>query len=107
MTMRIVILRPDEAAGLMPGEEHFIDRIDALKMIEEGKATLPDLYKKIVKKTAETVAAEKLEAEKKAAEKAIAEKKAEEARKAELLKKQKEENASSKKAKGRSRAVKK
>lgn len=104
MTMRIVVLKPE--GDLKEGCEYFIDRVKAVKMVEEGKATTPNLYEKIVKKKAE-------ESAKEAHAKALAEKQArEEARKKELLAKKeaeakKAEDAASKKVKGRSRAVKK
>ena len=109
MTMRIVVLKPEE--GLDAGTEYFIDRTKALRMIEEGKATTPDLYQKIVKKKAEETA--KLKAEADAKKKAEAEKKkreeAEAKRKAEAAaaeKKKKEENATSKRTTSRRKAVK-
>ena len=113
MTMRIVILKPDKEKGLWPGEEHFINRIEALQMIESGKATTPGEYEKEVRKTAEKTAAAKVEADKKAAEeKRIADQAAADKLEkiaAEVLaaKNKKDETAASKRAKGRSRAVKK
>ena len=100
MTMRIVVLKSD--GDLKEGVEYFIDRAKAVKMIEDGKATTPNLYEKIVKKKAE-------ESAKEAEAKARA---AEEARKKELLAKKEAEakkakEATSQKARGRSRAVKK
>jgi len=104
MTMRIVVLK--EADGLNVGEEHFIDRTTALRMIEDGKATTPDLYQKIVKEKAEETARLKAEEAKREAERkqAEAKKKAEEA---EAAKKEKEETATSKKPVFRRKAVKK
>lgn len=100
MTMRIVVLKSD--GDLKEGVEYFIDRAKAVKMIEDGKATTPNLYEKIVKKKAE-------ESAKEAEAKARA---AEEARKKELLAKKEAEakkakEATSQKARGRTRAVKK
>ena len=92
MTMRIVVLKPED--GLAEGEEYFIDRMKALRMIEEGKATTPNLYDKIVKKKAEDTAKAKREEAKKKAEEAAAENK------------EKEENAVSKKPASRRKAVK-
>ncbi len=74
MTMRIVVLKEDKDKELKSGTEYFIDRIMALRMIEDGKATTPDLYKKIVKKKAEETAKSKKEAFKKKAETATSKK---------------------------------
>jgi hypothetical protein len=104
MTMRIVVLKSE--GDLKEGVEYFIDRAKAVKMIEDGKATTPNLYEKIVKKKAE-------ESAKEAEAKALAEEQArEEARKKELLAKKEAEakkakEATSQKARGRTRAVKK
>jgi hypothetical protein len=112
MTMRIVILKPIEKLGVLPGEEHFIHRVQALQMIDDGLAAIPAVYKDMLEKAK----ADELEAKEKAAEaKAIADekeeakRKAEELRKADLLRKKKEQEktAVSKKASTRSRAVKK
>lgn len=102
MTMRIVVLRDDKKEKHVAGEEYFIDRAKALQMIEEGKATTPNLYEKIIKKKAEETA-KREEEEKKAAEKA----KEEAAKKAAEEKKAKEEKATSKSFRGRTKAVKK